>query len=109
MELDGTVRGRFGKAGHGPKDFSSIHQMDCRNPNELYVAEITAFRVQKIILKPTQPPTAAQAGGASLFAQSVPEINYYAAADVISLPSFGEVAGVATNSKGHVFVYARTG
>jgi hypothetical protein len=42
--------------------FSSIHQMDCRNPNELYVAEITAFRVQKIILKPTQPPTAAQAG-----------------------------------------------
>ena len=47
--------------------------------------------------------------GASLFAQSVPEINYDATADVISLPSFGEVAGVATNSKGHVFVYARTG
>src|SRR6185436_8686326 len=47
--------------------------------------------------------------GVSLFAQSVPEINYDASADVISLPSFGEVAGVATNSKGHVFVYARTG
>jgi hypothetical protein len=31
MELDGSVLGRFGKAGHGPKDFSSIHQMDCRN------------------------------------------------------------------------------
>jgi hypothetical protein len=62
MELDGTVLGRFGKAGHGPKEFSSIHQMDCRNPNELYVAEITAYRVQKIILKPQQPPTAAQAG-----------------------------------------------
>ena len=52
MELDGTVLGRFGKAGHGPKEFSSIHQMDCRNPNELYVAEITAWRVQKIQLRP---------------------------------------------------------
>jgi DNA-binding beta-propeller fold protein YncE len=46
---------------------------------------------------------------ASLFAQSVPEINYDAAADILNLPSFGEVAGVATNSKGQVFVYARTG
>lgn len=54
MELDGTVLGRFGKAGHAPKEFSSIHQMDCRNPNELYVAEITAWRVQKLILKPQQ-------------------------------------------------------
>ena len=52
---------RFGKAGHGFKEFSSIHQMDCRNPNELYVAEITAFRVQKILLKPQQPSTAADA------------------------------------------------
>ena len=42
MELDGTVLGRFGKAGHGFKEFSSIHQMDCRNPDEMYVAEITA-------------------------------------------------------------------
>jgi DNA-binding beta-propeller fold protein YncE len=47
--------------------------------------------------------------GASLAAQSVPEMQYDAKADVISLPSFGEVAGVATNSRGHVFVYARTG
>jgi len=52
MELDGTVLGRFGKAGHAFKEFSSIHQMDCRNPDELYVAEITAWRAQKIILRP---------------------------------------------------------
>ena len=52
---------------------------------------------------------AAAAVGASLVAQSVPEINYDANADIISLPSYGEVAGVATNSRGHVFVYARTG
>jgi DNA-binding beta-propeller fold protein YncE len=47
--------------------------------------------------------------GASLLAQSVPDINYDANADILSLPAYGEVAGVATNSKGHVFVYARTG
>src|SRR5262252_2013516 len=47
--------------------------------------------------------------GTSLYAQSVPEINFDANADLLSLPTYGEVAGVATNSKGHVFVYARTG
>jgi hypothetical protein len=52
MELDGTVIGRFGKAGHGFKEFSSVHQMDCRNPDEMYVAEITQWRIQKITLHP---------------------------------------------------------
>ncbi|HZY07710.1 MAG TPA: hypothetical protein VFE69_08195, partial [Ilumatobacteraceae bacterium] len=47
--------------------------------------------------------------GLSLSAQSVPEIRYDAVADALNLPSYGEVAGVATNSRGHVFVYARTG
>src|SRR5258706_6851789 len=47
--------------------------------------------------------------GASLGAQSAREIAFDASADMLSLPSYGEVAGVATNSKGHVFVYARTG
>jgi len=53
MELDGTVLGRFGKAGHALKEFSSIHQMDCRTPDELYVAEITEWRVQKVRLRST--------------------------------------------------------
>src|SRR5439155_2265999 len=53
MELDGTVLGRFGKAGKALKEFASIHQMDCRNPDEVYVAEITAWRVQKLLLHPT--------------------------------------------------------
>ncbi len=47
--------------------------------------------------------------GVPLFAQSVPDITYDANADVLTLPAYGEVAGVATNSKGHVLVYARTG
>jgi hypothetical protein len=55
---------------------------------------------------------AALALGASLAAQSVPEIAYDANADLLKLPDnihMGEAAGVATNSKGHVFVYTRTG
>ena len=59
MELDGTIVGRFGKAGKQLKEFSTVHEIDCRNPNELFVSEITAWRVQKIILGPQPPkPTA---------------------------------------------------
>ncbi len=53
MELDGTVLGHFGKAGHAFKEFSSIHQMDCRDPDTVYVAEITEWRVQKIVMHPS--------------------------------------------------------
>src|SRR5262245_16794700 len=53
------------------------------------------------------------AAAATLGAQAPREIAYDANADVLSLPIsqgyIGEVAGVATNSKGHVFVYTRTG
>ncbi len=52
MQLDGTVLGQFGKAGKALKEFASIHTLDCRNPNEIYVAEINAWRVQKITLHP---------------------------------------------------------
>ena len=50
---------------------------------------------------------------AGLVAQTgVPEIPFDASADFLKLPEnihLGEVAGVATNSKGHIFVYTRTG
>ena len=55
---------------------------------------------------------AALALGASVSAQSTPELAYDANADLIKLPDnlhLGEVAGVAANSKGHIFVYTRTG
>jgi hypothetical protein len=52
MELDGTVVGKFGKAGKQLKEFSTIHAIDCRNENDLVVGEITAWRVQKIQLHP---------------------------------------------------------
>jgi hypothetical protein len=59
MELDGTIVGRFGKAGKQLKEFSTVHEIDCRNPNELFVAEITAWRAQKIILRPQTGRTTA--------------------------------------------------
>src|SRR5438132_1968393 len=50
---------------------------------------------------------------APLIAQSgAPDIPYDANADLLKLPDnihLGEAAGVATNSKGHIFVYTRTG
>lgn len=55
MELDGTVLGRFGKTGKLLGQFSTTHSMDCRNPNEVLTAEITAWRVQKITLHPQAP------------------------------------------------------
>jgi sugar lactone lactonase YvrE len=53
MELDGTVVGKFGKPGKQIGEFSTVHAIDCRNPDELVVVEITAWRAQKILLKPT--------------------------------------------------------
>jgi hypothetical protein len=54
MELDGTVLGQFGKAGKALKEFASVHTLDCRNPEEVYTAEINAWRVQKLTLHPPQ-------------------------------------------------------
>jgi len=47
-----------------------------------------------------------------LFAQSIPEIPYDSAPNLLKMPDdvyLGEVLGVATNSKGHIFVYTRSG
>jgi sugar lactone lactonase YvrE len=52
MELDGTIVGKFGKAGKQLGEFSGLHEIDCRNPNELYISEIQLWRVQKLILHP---------------------------------------------------------
>jgi len=52
MELDGRIVGKFGKAGKLLKEFGSVHEIDCRKENELYVGEITNWRVQKLTLRP---------------------------------------------------------
>jgi hypothetical protein len=52
MELDGKVLGKFGRAGKLPREFGSVHEIDCRNANELFVGEITNWRVPKLTLHP---------------------------------------------------------
>jgi NHL repeat len=52
MELDGTIIGRFGHASKQAGGFQVVHMMDCRNPDQILVAEIESWRVQKLIFKP---------------------------------------------------------
>ena len=52
LSLDGKVLGMLGKTGHQPKQFGWIHEMACPSENELYVAELLNWRVQKLILRP---------------------------------------------------------
>ena len=54
MELDGKIVGKFGRAGKLLKEFGSLHEIDCRTDNELYVGELTNWRVQKLTLHPAQ-------------------------------------------------------
>jgi DNA-binding beta-propeller fold protein YncE len=51
MRLDGTMIGRFGRAGKLLKEFGTVNAIDCRGGNTLYVGEIGSLRVQKILLK----------------------------------------------------------
>jgi DNA-binding beta-propeller fold protein YncE len=50
MRLDGTMIGKFGRAGKLPKEFGTVNAIDCRNENTLYVGEIGNLRVQKLAL-----------------------------------------------------------
>ena len=52
LSLDGKVLGMFGKSGKQPGQFGWIHEMACPSENELYVAELLNWRVQKLILEP---------------------------------------------------------
>ena len=50
MRLDGTITGKFGRAGKLPKEFGTVNAIDCRDENTLYVGEIGNLRVQKLML-----------------------------------------------------------
>src|SRR5207248_3865631 len=70
-----------------------------------------AWAVNNRPLRIVHAVAVAVAFSVSIAAQSVPEIAYDAA-DILKLPDnihLGEAAGVATNSKGDIFVYTRTG
>ena len=50
MKLDGTMTGKFGRAGKLLKEFGTVNAIDCRAENTLYVGEIGNLRVQKLVL-----------------------------------------------------------
>jgi len=62
LTLDGKLVGMLGRSGHQLKQFGWIHEIACPSENELYVAELLNWRVQKLLLKPAgaKSPTAGQ-------------------------------------------------
>jgi len=52
LSLDGKVLGMLGRSGRQLKQFGWIHQIACPAENEIYVAELLNWRVQKLILHP---------------------------------------------------------
>jgi hypothetical protein len=121
MELDGTIVGKFGKAGKQLGEFSGLHEIDCRNPervlhfgNPIVARAENHSAPEREIRLPCGNACTFRLRcclGSLLFAQ-VPEIPFDSAATLLKLPAnlhLGEAAGVATNSKGNIFVYTRTG
>jgi DNA-binding beta-propeller fold protein YncE len=51
MRLDGTVLGKFGRAGRLLKEFGAVNSIDCRDQSTLFVGELANLRVQKLVLR----------------------------------------------------------
>ena len=60
LSLDGKVLGNLGKSGKQLRQFGWVHEIACPSENELHVAEILTWRVQKLILRPDQQRAAVQ-------------------------------------------------
>jgi streptogramin lyase len=56
VSLDGKVLGVFGRAGRQLGQFSGPHELACPSENEVYVAETSNWRVQKLVAR-TQAQT----------------------------------------------------
>ena len=54
LTLDGKVLGVLGESGKQLKQFGWVHEMACPSENEIYVAEVLNWRVQKLLLRPGQ-------------------------------------------------------
>jgi len=59
VSLDGKVLGVIGRSGRQLKQFSGAHQLACPSENEVYAAETSNWRVQKLILHPQAPTSSA--------------------------------------------------
>ena len=51
MRLDGTMIGKFGRAGKLLKEVGTVNAIDCRSENTLYVGEVGNYRVQKLTVR----------------------------------------------------------
>jgi NHL repeat len=52
LSLDGQILGTLGESGHEMGQFNWLHAIACPSENELYVADMNNWRVQKLILHP---------------------------------------------------------
>jgi hypothetical protein len=52
LTLDGKVTGVIGRSGRNLKQFSGAHAIACPTENEIYIAETSNWRVQKVVLRP---------------------------------------------------------
>jgi hypothetical protein len=57
VTLEGKVLGVIGKSGRQLKQFSGVHQLACPSETEVYAAETSNWRVQKLILPPSTRTT----------------------------------------------------
>ena len=53
LSLDGKLLGFLGKSGKQLGQFGWVHEIACPSADELYVAELLNWRIQKLILEPT--------------------------------------------------------
>jgi streptogramin lyase len=56
IALDGRVIGVIGRSGRNLKQFSGAHALACPTENEIYVAESSNWRVQKVVLRGSDHP-----------------------------------------------------
>jgi len=52
LTLEGKVLGVIGRSGRNLKQFSGVHQLACPSETEVYAAETSNWRVQKLLLRP---------------------------------------------------------
>jgi DNA-binding beta-propeller fold protein YncE len=60
VSLDGKVLGVIGRSGRELKQFSGAHALACPSENEIYVAETSNWRVQKLMLRPLSQTASAR-------------------------------------------------
>jgi hypothetical protein len=53
LSLDGKVLGVLGKSGKQLGQFGWIHEIACPSADELYIAELLNWRIQKLVLEPS--------------------------------------------------------